>query len=355
MTISAFTFLAPGTIQASVVIRPRAAEVQTAVDRSAVMRLPFAAGHVAVHWAGHPEATVAISLSSDGNDFGPPTDVGRDEVGEHRGDGETYGAILPGRGATSARVTSDRAIGRISVLVLADGERVVEERRVPASAGGAVAQPPIVSRAQWGADESLRFRGKKEVWPPTFHPVQKLIVHHTAGQNADPNPPATIRSIYYYHAITQRWGDIGYNFLIDEAGTIYKGRHSHTTVKTSATANDDTLDGENASGHGVTAGHSYGFNAGTVGVALLGTLSVDPPTPAAEGALERFLAWKAGKHGLPAEGESVYTNPVNGDQKLLANITAHRDVSATECPGEALYAMLPQIRRDVALLMASSP
>jgi N-acetylmuramoyl-L-alanine amidase len=53
--------------------------------------------------------------------------------------------------------------------------------------------------------------------------VQKLIVHHTATQNNDPDPPATIRSIYYYHAVTQGWGDIGYNFLIDEAGNLYEG------------------------------------------------------------------------------------------------------------------------------------
>jgi hypothetical protein len=355
VTTATLTFLVPTAIQASVIIRPRAAEVHTAIDRSTLVQLPFAAGHVAVHWAGNPEATVAISLSSDGNTFGPPTDVGRDEVGEHRGDGETYSAILQGQGATWARVTSDRPIGRLSVLALGDGERVVEESRVPASAGGAVPQPSIVSRSQWGADESLRFRGKREVWPPTFHTIQKLIVHHTATQNADPDPAATMRSIYYYHAVTQRWGDIGYNFLIDEAGTIYKGRHSHTTVKTSVNANDDTLNGENASGQGVTAGHSYGFNAGTVGVALLGTLSVDPPTAAAESALERVLAWKAGKHGIDPQGESVYTNPLNGDQKLLANIAAHRDVSATECPGDVLYSMLPQIRADVALLIASSP
>ena len=74
-----------------------------------------------------------------------------------------------------------------------------------------MAQPSVISRAGWGADEALRFDASgNELWPPEFHPTQKLIVHHTAGQNGDPNPAATIRAIYYYHAVTRGWGDIGY-------------------------------------------------------------------------------------------------------------------------------------------------
>ena len=125
----------------------------------------------------------------------------------------------------------------------------------------------------------------KEVWPPAFWPIQKLIVHHTATQNADPNPASTIRSIYYYHAITQGWGDIGYNFLIDEAGHVYKGRYSHTTANPSSASPspDDTITGEDAAGNGVTGAHALGYNSGTVGVALLGTLTDQDATPAADG------------------------------------------------------------------------
>ena len=59
--------------------------------------------------------------------------------------------------------------------------------------GGKVARPPIMSRAEWGADESIRFKNGKESWPPAFAPTHKLIVHHTAGANNDPNPASTIR------------------------------------------------------------------------------------------------------------------------------------------------------------------
>ena len=97
-----------------------------------------------------------------------------------------------------------------------------------------------------------------------------------------------IRSIYYYHTVTQGWGDIGYNFLIDEAGRIYKGRYSGPA----GTRTAGTISGENAAGHGVTAAHSYQFNSGTVGVALLGTLMTEDATAPARSALVDHLAWK---------------------------------------------------------------
>jgi len=93
-------------------------------------------------------------------------------------------------------------LGTVTVLALADGERVTSYRHVPGRpASASLTQPSTISRAEWGADEALRFgRNGSEVWGATeFWPSKKLIVHHTAGSNNDPNPAATIRSIYYYH------------------------------------------------------------------------------------------------------------------------------------------------------------
>ena len=212
----------------------------------------------------------------------------------------------------------------------------------------------MIPRSGWGADESLRFDSTgKEIWPPAFYPVQKLIVHHTDTQNNDPDPAATIRSIYYYHAVTLGWGDIGYNFLIDESGRIYEGRHSQNSW-------DPTLypvgpTGADANGNGVTGAHAQGFNSGTVGVALLGTLTNQDATPAARSALEHLLAWEASSHGIDPQGASLYTNPVSGTQATFPNIAGHRDVNATECPGGTFYATLPTIRSDVAALISGSP
>lgn len=344
----------PTRVEARTVVPTRAAEVHGAVDRTLTVTLPFPAGHLALHWAGHPDALVWLSTAAGDGPWGPEREAGRDEAGEARGDGETYGSLHRAGGATRVQVRSDRPLGRLTVLALADDDPVVERVRVPARpAGAAVAMPPIVPRAGWGADESLRFRGKRETWPPEFHPVQKLIVHHTATQNDDPDPRATIRSMYYYHAVTQRWGDIGYNFLIDETGTVYKGRHSHTTTKTSPTANDDTLTGEDAAGRGVTGAHAGGYNSGTVGVALLGTLTAVEPRPAARQALIDVLAWKADRHGLDPQGAAPYTNPVNGTQATFPNIAGHRDVNATECPGDTFYGLLPEVRAAVAAALTA--
>ena len=174
-------------------------------------------------------------------------------------------------------------------------------------------------------------------------------MHHTAGSNNDPNPAATIRSIYYYHPVTQGWGDIGYNFLIDEAGRIYKGRYSGPAGTRSA----DTISGENALGHGVTAAHSFQFNSGTVGVALLGTLTTQDATAPARSALVDHLAWEAEHHNIGPNGRSEYVNPVNGTRKVFDNIAGHRDVSATECPGGTFYETLPGLRTSVASRIAA--
>lgn len=319
------------------------------VAPTAVVTLPISAQHLALHWAGEAEAEVVVAFSRDGKTFAASTDAGRDEIGEQRADGRTYGSLLAAGGARFVRVSSDRPLVNLAVLSLADGERVERKAAIGRVAGAAVAQPVTIPRSGWGADETLRFDAQgNESWTPTFWPVQKLIVHHTAGSNDDPDPPATIRAIYYYHAVTQRWGDIGYNFLIDASGRIYKGRHSH------GPGSADTLSGEDATGKGVTGAHALGFNAGTVGVALLGTFTNQDATPAARGALADLLAWKAAAHQIDPLGSSIYKSPVTGAQLGFPNIAGHRDVNATDCPGGVFYNNMPLLRGTVALRTVSA-
>lgn len=330
---------------ADISIRTVARELRlTLVAPSIVVTLPINAQHLALHWAGDPQAEVAVAFSRDGKSFADSTDVGRDELGEQRADGRTYGSVLVAGGAQFVRVSSDRPLANLAVLSLADGERVERKAAIGRVAGAAGAQPVTIPRSGWGADETLRFDAQgNESWTPTFWPVQKLIVHHTAGSNSDPDPPATIRAIYYYHAVTQRWGDIGYNFIIDESGRIYKGRNSH------GPGSVDTISGEDAIGNGVTGAHAFGFNAGTVGVALLGTFTSQDATPAARSALADLLGWEASTHGIDPLGSSTYRSPVTGAQLTFPNIAGHRDVNATECPGGVFYNNMTLLRGAVAL------
>ena len=100
----------------------------------------------------------------------------------------------------------------------------------------------IISRAQWGADESFRFDANGEdKWPEECAPVKKFIIHHsgTTLKDNDKNGvvdqqdyQSTIRAIYNWHAQVLNWGDIGYNYLIDPLGNIYQGRYLFNRAKT---------------------------------------------------------------------------------------------------------------------------
>jgi hypothetical protein len=246
------------------------------------------------------------------------------------------------------RVSTDRPLARLTVLGLSDRVTTTAQEPMasstPAVAGAATAEPSIVSRGGWGADPAYM------TWAPQFYPSKKLIVHHTATSDSYTDragAEAQIRSIYYYHSVTQDWGDIGYNFLIDKFGTIYEGRYSRDYAGANPT-------GDDATGRGVTAAHTGGWNSGTVGVALLGTLTTHDATPAARAALTRLLAWEASRNGINPEATEAYVNPVSGATITSANIAGHRDYAATACPGDTFYPTLPAVRRDVAALIAGS-
>ncbi len=170
-------------------------------------------------------------------------------------------------------------------------------------------------------------------------PLEKLTVHHTATANGDADPAATMRAIYRYQAVDRGFGDIGYQYVIDESGRVYEGRYSGTDE---VAAHDAT--GSNV----VTAAHVGGFNSGNAGVALLGTLTSVPTATAARQALETLIDDLSVRHGIDPHGATIYVNPVNGVQKTVANISGHRDWAATECPGDRLYVELPDIRDVVA-------
>jgi hypothetical protein len=335
-------------IAASTPVGVDAREIAVTVGRSSTIRLPLLASHIAVHWRGNPEAHVSVALSADGTTFGPSIDLETIDKRDAR-QTETFSGVIWTGGARAVRIASDVSIGRATVVSIDAHTSARSTRTNPYVAAAAVEQPGVVSRAAWGADESLRHDAAgNELWPPEFYPVQKLIVHHTAGRNGDPDPAATVRAIYYYHAVTQGWGDVGYNFLIDESGRIYEGRYSR------AYTSGETPSGEDLNGNGVTGAHVQGYNSGSVGIAFLGTLTNQDATPAARDALKRLLAWKADRHGIDPMGSALYTNPVNGTQRTFANIAGHRDLAATECPGGTFYSTLPQLRRDVSTMVTGT-
>jgi N-acetylmuramoyl-L-alanine amidase len=262
----------------------------------------------------------------------------------------TYGALIPAGDAAAYQVRGDALGVRATAINTTDGPRPLVWRR-PDALASHLAQPPVIPRAVWGADEDLRFTGSVEKGTRTFYPTQKLIVHHTVTANQDPDPAATIRAIYYDHVVNRDFVDIAYNFLIDAQGRIYKGRYSGPQN----TKTQDTLTGENAAGLGVTGAHTGGFNSGTMGIAVLGNYVSTPIPAAAHQTLVQHLAWEAERHILPPAGSGTYTNPESGVTRVTPNISGHRDWTPTQCPGETFYQALPTIRAEAAALVGSLP
>jgi hypothetical protein len=151
-----------------------------------------------------------------------------------------------------------------------------------------------------------------------------------------------VRAIYHYHAVTQGWGDIGYNYLVDESGRIYEGRWSRDYPVGTSPSSD------NEDGLVVEAGHSYHHNPGTMGIAMIGTYGTAAPPAAAQSSLISLLSWASVRHGVDPRIASTYVNPLTGVTRWTMNIAGHRDYNSTGCPGTALYSRLPTIRALVA-------
>ncbi|MDB5080098.1 MAG: N-acetylmuramoyl-L-alanine amidase family 2 [Chloroflexi bacterium] len=199
---------------------------------------------------------------------------------------------------------------------------------VPALPSGTPNKPYIISRADWGANEALRYNGKNVKWPPEYRTIKAIIVHHSETSNVyNADPSVEVRSIYRYHAITQGWGDIGYNYLIDWKGNIYEGRYG---------------------GDDVVAGHAYQYNYGSIGICLIGSFKSVKTTDAQLASLVKLIAWKAASKNLNPNGKTFLVD------KTINVVSGHRDVINTSCPGNGAYGMLVDCRSKVAAVLSGA-
>ncbi|MCA6093668.1 N-acetylmuramoyl-L-alanine amidase [Streptomyces sp. SCA3-4] len=194
-------------------------------------------------------------------------------------------------------------------------------------------RPRIVTRAGWGADESIRERGF--AYTTT---VRAAFVHHTASGNgySCAQSASLVRGIYRYHVVSSGWRDIGYNFLIDKCGKIYEGRAGGVAKP-------------------VRGAHTLGFNANSMGIAVLGSFEESNPPNAVVNALAGLTAWKLGLYDVNPLGTARLVSGggnlfKKGTTVRLKVISGHRDGYATECPGDRLYKRLGAIRTAAARL-----
>src|SRR4051812_18877351 len=222
-----------------------------------------------------------------------------------------------------------RSLGRVlrvrAFLVHSPRLRVGGKR--PELAGA----PPIITRADWHADESIRRAG-----PYYADGGHLAIVHHTAGSNSysKAQSASIVRAIELYHVQGNGWNDIGYNFLIDKYGQIFEGRYGGITRP-------------------VVGAHAQGFNTGSIGISVIGDYSSTSISPAARAALVSLIAWRLDLAHVDPLSKVVRVSSGNpryptGTALTLNAISAHRDVYPTSCPGASLYAQLPSLRTEVS-------
>ncbi|MGW2782264.1 N-acetylmuramoyl-L-alanine amidase [Streptomyces populi] len=199
---------------------------------------------------------------------------------------------------------------------------------VPPAPTSTAPKPVIVTRAQWGADESLNDEA-----PGYGTEIKVVFVHHTVDANTYTcaESAALVRAIRAYHIKSNGWKDIGYNFLVDKCGTVFEGRKGGVDQP-------------------VIGAHNPGFNTNSAGIAVLGEYSSIDASAAAKASVAQIAAWKLGQYKHDPAGKVDLTASMdNGKFKLgqtasFYRVSGHRDGYFTECPGNKLYASVPEIR-----------
>ena len=187
----------------------------------------------------------------------------------------------------------------LRVELVDPGTSEADLRPTPRDVASAVeAQPTILTRADWGADESIR-EGS-----PSYNATVKVgFVHHTDTANgySMAEVPAMLRSIYAYHVKSNGWSDIGYNYLVDRFGRLWEGRYGGITKN-------------------VLGAHTGGFNTDSFGTSLLGTFTTAVPPDAMLGSLEQLFAWKLGAYYREPLGKATLRSGGGGTSKYAAGV-----------------------------------
>ena len=187
--------------------------------------------------------------------------------------------------------------------------------RLALAAAAYTPKPKIFSRAQWGADESMRDPGSLR-----YFEVHAGFVHHTVNANdySKADVPAILRSIYAYHTQARGWSDIGYNFLVDRFGRVWEGRYGGVDRP-------------------VVGAHTLGYNDDSFAMSAIGNFEEAQPSQAMIEAYGAVFAWKLSLHGVKAGSMRQYVT-----SRTFPAINGHRDAGSTACPGKYLYAKIPR-------------
>ncbi|CAH2314741.1 peptidoglycan recognition 1 [Pelobates cultripes] len=153
--------------------------------------------------------------------------------------------------------------------------------------------PTILTKSQWGGRAATCRTAMTT-------PVTYVVVHHTEG-TACTSQSACItqaKNIQNYHMNSNGWCDIGYNFLVGEDGNAYEGR-GWTSV----------------------GAHAPNYNSNSIGISVFGSFTSKNPTTAAQNAVKNLISCGVSRGYI----KSAYI------------LKGHRNVTATDCPGNTFY------------------
>ena len=226
--------------------------------------------------------------------------------------------------------TAEQPFGQnVNAVLISPPAAPADQFSLPTAVSPPGQPPAVIGRAQWGADESMRCGAI--VYD---NGIRAAVIHHTAGSNDySPQDSAEIvRAIYAYHTRTLGWCDIAYNALVDKYGQVFEGHAGGITKP-------------------VEGSHTGGFNVNTWGVAMLGDFDVVPPTPIQLRTVARLVGWRLAMDGVDPKGTVTltsqggeFTRYPRGATATLPTIFTHRDVGDTDCPGNAAYAQMGNLR-----------
>ena len=257
---------------------------------------------------------------------------------------------LATNGADGVQVRIDTPTGLVPVdttLTMIDNpvttaDQLLGTSSLPvSSASAAAAKPTIISRSQWGANESLR-RGTT-----TYSDTVKVaFVHHVVSSNDYSQAQAAQQMRNVYSWFTQGIGvnDFGYNFVVDRFGNIYEGRAGGIDAA-------------------VNGAHTQGFNSQSFAVSFLGNAdTLDPTKSQAAKIINAFadlISWKFAVHHVDPRGTAVLTSsgpgPGQGGTSMYwpgvrvstPTIAGHGDIGNTSCPGTFLRPYISTLRTKV--------
>ncbi|XP_026849457.1 peptidoglycan-recognition protein LC isoform X6 [Drosophila persimilis] len=151
--------------------------------------------------------------------------------------------------------------------------------------------------AEWGG------KPPKTTLDPLDLPVHRVIISHTAAEGCESREICSNRTqvVQSFHVDSWGWDHIGYNFLVGGDGRVYEGR-----------------------GWDRVGAHTKGYNKGSIGISFIGTFTAIRPAERQLKACQLLIS------------EGVRLKMLAPDFRLYG----HRQLSATESPGEELYKII---------------